>query len=524
MNGQILANGLVSLHGADLRMVYVILFKTNMPSLIQARAQHLLSKENQNYFTQYLEIEVDKLENIRDEVLQVDLFLEMNRILKLEGRKYSDPGVLEEQCSLIASEVYQRLQQDETFSEIAKKNPETTPMVQIVHYRFQQLFQSFDKYFQKMPVQDQITFIKSLVDYIDGLSETQQTQIRTELHMNKVTEEGLHRMIGLYGTSFVFPAIRSGIGTSFYQTVVKLLVSFSQAMGITLPFENTNKLSTEISILASPNFFLQNLGEGKTLLANLKQKNVKKNLLPVTLVQIVLPVLFTGQTFTPDNSGFIEEWEKRYQMYVRLRLKLNEERQTLEYLQKEIQNQSEKIKNTVLQISDEKEKVQKIKEQMQSDLVQTELDQLTISMSFNQHKEEYKEIMRRIQYLQAEKKGLSSRRGILKKVSGKFKKASNSIDIRKEEKKAELASFKMVEDILDSDSLYKQQDRQEVNEMKNNKEQLRQWKLNEEEKKKNLEKTYTNQKKHYQNTLRSVENFEMENDGMKDIPLQNDVV
>lgn len=72
-------------------MVYALLIKTNIGYILSSKTKDIiskLSKEESDNFTYYLEQEVNKLRNVENQVLQVDLFLKMTRLLKSRGTKY----------------------------------------------------------------------------------------------------------------------------------------------------------------------------------------------------------------------------------------------------------------------------------------------------------------------------------------------------------------------------------------------------------------------------------------------------
>ena len=106
LDGQILANSLVSLKGTDLRMVYVLLCKTNIGVLVSAKTKDLFSKKEIDHFTKHMEAEVENIRDKDDCEIQVDLYLELIKMLKLKGTKYSLDKEIQDQCLNIVNSVY----------------------------------------------------------------------------------------------------------------------------------------------------------------------------------------------------------------------------------------------------------------------------------------------------------------------------------------------------------------------------------------------------------------------------------
>ena len=69
VDGQLLANSLMSLKGNDLKMVYILLTKTNMGQLLTSKTKDLFSKESIDHFSEHLIEEVKKIEHKADSII-----------------------------------------------------------------------------------------------------------------------------------------------------------------------------------------------------------------------------------------------------------------------------------------------------------------------------------------------------------------------------------------------------------------------------------------------------------------------
>lgn len=472
MDGQILANSLVSLRGMDLRMVYALLFKTNIGNLLSAKTKDFFTSEERDHFTDHLAEEVRKLENQDDAVLQVDLFLELTKLLKLKGTKYTLTKEIEEQCSNIVHGVYAQFQkQDKQFRNFSERQTRTSSLQQMVNFQMNKIFDEFDQNFEDFTIEDQTRFAAQVNAYINNLPQEKQQKIKEKLGIDDLTDEVIRKAITTSGTSLVFAIIVEVSGFAFYTTATSLVASFAGLFGLTLPFGFYTGLTSFIAVLANPLFILPLLLGGGIFLFNQQNKSFKKKLLPIILMQIALPYMSGGSEFVQLDS-FIGEWERRYDDFAVKLIELNrieaeqaDIRSHIDQMRKEIHELTHKININAISIKTEKQAIN-------TTLKSEHLDQLEINDSFKEHTRSLKEIEAKIALLKKMKKGPEKSSGLFKRIGNSLSNFSTSLSISEEERKAEQMMDQLVEDIIVSDSLYQKGAREKIHQLKLKKEEL----------------------------------------------------
>ncbi|MFJ8416991.1 hypothetical protein [Bacillus paramycoides] len=517
MDGQIFANSLVSLKGNDLRMVYALLCKTNIGNLLSAKTKDVFSKgDNNDHFIKYLEEAVKELGEIDDRVIQVNLFLEFAKLLQLGGTKYTVQQEIEEQCTNIVKAVYAKLaKQDKKFCTFIESNPNSTELQQMIQFQMNKIFSELDGKFQDFTIEDQEKFATQVNEYILSLPEEKQIIIKEKLGVNELTDEMIRKAIAAGGTSIVFAIIVEVSGFAFYTTATSLFASFAGLFGLTLPFGFYTGLTSTIAVLASPLFILPLLFGGGVLLVNHQNKSLKEKLLPIVVMQIALPYMSNGEGDSEFN-GFIQEWERRYNEFIQLQgkasgieLERNGVHSQIFGTEKIIKDCQEKVKLQEAQIVIKKQYIH-------ADLKVTNLNQLRISESFEQHKSQYENVMAEINKLKTSQHNRDSD-GFLNWIGNKISDISTSIDLRSEERKAELILKEMLEDVLVSNSGYKQEECESIKYMHNEIKRLQEVQSWEEKKKQELEAESKRLNQEQNSYLEKIKVLQKENYGLRDL-------
>lgn len=516
LDGQILANSLVSLKGTDLRMVYALFCKTNIGDLLFSKTKDFFSKEESDNFTRHLEEEVSKIEHKNDNELQVNIFLEITRLLKLRGTKYSLDKEITDQCSNISNDVFAQLQkQDKNFRKFSESKSNSSKLQLMVQYQMSKVFNEIDNSFQDFSIQDQTKFANQVNEYIHSLPIEKQNKIKEKLGVNDLTDEMVRKAIATSGTSIVFAIIVEVSGFAFYTTATSLVASFAGLFGLTLPFGFYTGLTSTIAVLANPLFILPLLLGGGALLINHQNKALRKKLLPIIVMQIALPYM-SGGTGSVKSEPFIKEWHIRYDKA----LNLTREMKKLALMIKDITNEISEKEQTITYYKNEiyscETEILKEKQNILYALKHYPVDQLDVNESFRTHSNKYQKGLMKIESLKTKKYSTVST-GIFNRIGNSISNFSTSLDIRNKQGEAEDLLDTMVEDILSSESMFKKVEREKVNLLKDKIQQLKKNKYNESKNILELEekmKRYVQQQSSYQKQLK---NYEKEHYGLADI-------
>lgn len=466
MDGQLLANGVVRLKGYDLKLVYALLCKTNMGSLLTSKSKDLITKGDSDHFMKHLESEVQKLDSKSDEELQVDLFIEMTKLLKLRGLNYSLQKEIEDQSATIVDEVYDLfLKQNK---KLLATNSYPTPSSKLQHiivFQMNQLFQGIDSSFQSFTIQDQEKFAAEVNKYILSLPEEKQKQIKDRLGIDDLTEDIMRKTLATSGTSIVFAILVEVGGFAFYTTATSLLASFAGIFGLTLPFGIYTGLTSTIAVLANPLFLIPFLLGGGILLINQQNKSLKKKLLPIILMQITLPLMSDETVGDPDYSSFINNWTSRLNHYYKIKNEITKYEDQEKSLTLQIEIKQNLIAATKKNKMTQQIEISKFKSKVQSSLINSDLNSYEVSSNFEKLRMQYTDKTTEISNLVSEKNTSISPPGLFAKVNAKINQWTTSQTISQKEKEAASILLMLVEEILLPSSPYFENEQQHIQEI-----------------------------------------------------------
>ena len=523
VDGQLLANSLMSLKGNDLKMVYTLLCKTNMGHLLTSKTKDLFSKENIDHFSKHLIEEVKKIEHKADSVIQVDLLLELAKFLKISGANYSVKREVEDQCKAIVQEVYEQFQkQDKRFRAFTENINHSTKLEQMVQFQMGKVFHELDDSFQNFSLEDQQKFSSQVNEYIQSLPEEKQNQIKEKLGIDDITDDIVLKSIATSGTSKVFTIIAEVSGFSFYSTTTSLVATYPGLFGLTMPLGFYTGLTSTIAVLANPIFLLPLLLGGGVLLVNIQNKSLKTRMLPIILLQIALPYMSKGR-HDVQFEPFVQEWEKRFNKYKRLHEKLGKVENDQIEVRKNIDQHDKVIKKYKQQIDGELERTIVEKQRIKNVLQLSNFDALDISPSFIVHKNEYRNILAKIKEMESQPKA-SARSSLINKIGNQIKNLTKTLDIKEEENKLDLILDRMVEDILHSTSSFAQHEREKIHFIERKIEQLLEVKNAEELEKQKLEARlkYLEQKRVI--VSKHINGLAKENDSLAELYFSNETI
>ncbi|MDS9470931.1 hypothetical protein [Sporosarcina pasteurii] len=518
MDGQILANSLVTLKGTDLRMVYALLIRTNIGHLLSSKTKDViskLSKEESDNFTYHLEQEVNKLKNVEDQVLQVDLFLEMTRLLNLRGTKYTLEQEIVDQSTIIVNDVYQQLlKQDKQFKSFAVNELNSTKLQQMVQFQMSKLFNELDNSFKDFTIDDQTKFASQVNEYIQSLPKEKQKQIKDKLGIDELTDEMIRKAIATSGSSIVFAIIVEVSGFAFYTTATSLLASFAGLFGITLPFGVYTGLTSTIAVLANPLFIVPVLLGGGVLLVNHQNKSLKKKLLPIIVMQMTLPFM-SQESEEVSYELFISVWNRRFNEYCKLQVEFKNENAEELNLQSNIKKTKDRISNINSSIYNEELQIRAEKQKIYFALKSSNLEDLEINVAFQMNRREYWDINNKIQSFRQAKKVDAVNDSFLRRIGNKFSNLTTILDIKSEEKKLDKYLYLMVEDVIKSTSSFKQIERATIKAININLKELHQSKHEEISYKNSLESSLKQVKQSQSSIWQDIKMMEKQNYGLE---------
>ncbi|WP_285615688.1 hypothetical protein [Pseudobacillus badius] len=322
MEGRQLAHSLVSLKGAHLRFVYVMLHDLNFWDLVSSKTKDLVSKEQSAHFYEWLQKEADKLNVVKDEELQLDLLLELSKALKLPMRLLDDPYKVIKQCEEIIEEAFQQLQkQYKDFAKSFDQFPEKNKVEFLVHWEMTQLYRHMNA--QKSKAEKEtaaMIWVDEMLAFIGQLPTYQQEQLKERIHLSEWTKAELHAALS-DDPFLVFTAIVEKTGFGFYKYLLQCFSNTGQASAFA-PQE-----AAYFSWMTNPDLLLSLIFKGGGILYRYQNLLFNKGLLPMVLFETMLPYLadkLSEEEQDEELAIINRSWNKRFDDYRNMLRSVNE--------------------------------------------------------------------------------------------------------------------------------------------------------------------------------------------------------
>ncbi len=171
MNGRVFAHALLQTTGEELRMVYALLFKTNIVGMMTAKTKDFFSKDT-DHFNESLKAEVKKLERYSDAELQVKLLTEMARALELKGMRYNHIQDIESQSEAIVQAMHEQMLKDDKDYEAFNGSADEQEAYQLlIQYQMQKLFSAFHEKFRELSEEQSTDFTEKIKKLLTDLPQ-----------------------------------------------------------------------------------------------------------------------------------------------------------------------------------------------------------------------------------------------------------------------------------------------------------------------------------------------------------------
>ena len=361
MNGGTFAHALLQTTGEELRMVYALVFKTNIVGMITAKTKGFFSQDT-DHFNESLKDEVKKLGCYTDVELQVKLLTEMERALELKGVSYNHPQDIERQSEVIIQSLHkQMLKDDKDYASFIESVDEQEPYQLLVQYQMQKLFSAFHEKFRELSEEQSTDFTEKIKNLLIDLPLEKQHLLKQKLGIDELTNEAIRSAILMQGSVVVLSVIVEVAGFSAYTVLTTAIAATMALVGVTLPFGVYTFATTLFSMIVNPFILIPLALGGGGLLLKHQNKSLKKKLLPVGILQITLPIIAQNRVGEIDSAPFIEHWQKQVERYEELLTKRMEYKEAIVKKQAKITTYEENREHHVRLMEASKEKVKTYK-------------------------------------------------------------------------------------------------------------------------------------------------------------------
>ena len=310
MVGKTLAQGLMAASGEQLRLIYVLMMKTDIFQLIAIKTKDMI-KKNIDHSQQRLIQEIESLKLVDDNKLRLDLFLHMTKELKLPGSIYNTSYEIENKCSEILHKAHTiQLDDDKKYREFVSRNNHLAIDSQLVLYQMQRVFESLGGELSNLSDEQQEQFADQIENFIQSLPVDQQRQIQEKLNIDSITNSTIKKVIATQGGAVLLAVIVEIAGFAAYTTLTSIIAGVAGFLGLTLPFGAYITATSVFSVLTGPIGLLL-IGGASGVMMLTQGKKVKRTLLQMGIVQLMLPVLL-DESMVFNYDALINEWSKHY--------------------------------------------------------------------------------------------------------------------------------------------------------------------------------------------------------------------
>ncbi|WP_203362490.1 hypothetical protein [Bacillus sp. REN10] len=314
--GKQLAQSLVFLTGKQLRFVYVLLNDVNLWEIISSKTKDAVSKDNPAHFYAWLSKEAEKLNDVDDQELQLDLLLQLSKVLKLPAKLYNESYEIENQCANIVQEVFNILQKKyKQFANQYEQFHLKNKLEFFIHWEIAEMYIHLNEQHYRKKEENVIAlWTEEVLTFLQEMPTYQQEQVIQQLNLSACTQNELSKALQTDAFS-VFTAISERTGFHFYQF---LLRNFSRNRTATIQED------AYFSWMTNPNLLLSLIFKGGGILSRYQNLLFNKGLLPIVLLQATLPFLSEGMENQNDLSPLSSSWRSRFDHYRSMLRTVNE--------------------------------------------------------------------------------------------------------------------------------------------------------------------------------------------------------
>jgi hypothetical protein len=515
LDGQVFSHSLFSLKGNDLRFIYALICKTNSMNLLSFKTMEFLSIDEQDHLQRHITQVVKELEDSSEKKLRYKLFIEITKILGIKGVNYLSKEDVEHQAAIIIDETYKLTTQEYNYQK-SEDLYETTKLQKIIIFQVDRLLKDLHKIQLDTPREVNPLLAAQLIRYIKKHLQEKQGEIQTLLSLPRIDLEVMEDLLKRKSLEWILNCLKGLEGSSFYFQIAPYLFSILRSI------KSQGKVSQQQDIL-DPSITSYLLGFNQ-ILWNLNHNDLQKRILPIVIMQMTIFYLLNNrQEDEIDYAHFIQESKSRNKHYQQLKDSLIKIEDSKSEIKETIQSKAAQIEQLKTNISKCLNLLDREKSSILSELKITDLNLLDdISRTFNEHKAAYLSTQGNINSIKNAQVNFDDQGSIFKRVGHSVTSLYRGYNLIEEEKKMDLLLKKMVEDIIQSNSSFKQKEREKINQLLKLFKQLNEEKMREEKSKFNLESELDSLNKHHMTQLELIKEFERDNYGIEDFPKSPD--
>lgn len=344
--------GFLGLEGEQLRILYTMITKINISSILINKSKELISQSNEDKFMEYIHKKAKELNYLSDEEVRLKIYY---RLIKLADIKYKN--------------IYERRSFVETLDDIVdvgysilegKKNFKggASKLEAIGTYYLEKVLEDFKSKYESGDIKVQQELIDTIYNNFRRLSEENRKEIYDQLHLKSTSESAVKAAISSAPFVFLSTIISVG-GFSAFSAVSSMIFGISHLLGTTFSYGVYTGASSLLSFFSGPFMVILFIVNGGFLFTQHKKQQLE--LVPLFIMQTIITNVAIEQTkinFT-NYEIMIALWKKEKGNFDKITLQKRVQEGILNNLtnqRNELDDKSEQVSKAIYTLCEEYEK------------------------------------------------------------------------------------------------------------------------------------------------------------------------
>lgn len=295
--------GFLGLEGEQLRILYTMLTKTNISSILISKSKELLSQSNEDKFMEFIHKKARELNHLSDEEVRLKIYYRLIKLTDIEYKNIYERRSFVETLDEIVNAGYSILEGKKDFKGGGSK------LEAIGTYYLEKVLEDFKNKYDSGDIKVQQELIDNIYNNFQRLSEKAKKEIYDELHLKSTSESTVKAAIRSAPFVFLSTTITVG-GFSAFSAVSSIIFGISHLLGTTFSYGVYTGASSLLSFFSGPFMIILFIVNGGVLFTQHKKQQLE--LVPLFIMQTIITNVAIEKTkINFDNyDTMIELWKR----------------------------------------------------------------------------------------------------------------------------------------------------------------------------------------------------------------------
>ena len=329
-DGEYLAfyRGFLGLEREKLRILYTMITKVNISSILINKSKELLSQSNEDKFMEYINRKAKELKNLSDEEIRLKTYYRLIKLTDLQYRRIYERKSFVETLDDIVNAGHSILESKKDFIGGDLK------LEAIGTYYLEKVLEDFKNKYDSGNIKIQQEMIDKIYNNFQRLDEKTRKEIYEKLHLNNISENKIKEAVSSAPFLFLSTIVSVG-GFPAFSAVSSMIFDISHVLGTTFSYEGYIGAPSLLSFFSGPFMIMLFIVNGGFLLTQHKKQQLE--LVPLFIMQTIITNVALEETeINFDNyNTMIELWKKEKANFDRISLQKRMQEIILDNLTKE---------------------------------------------------------------------------------------------------------------------------------------------------------------------------------------------